>query len=423
MRVRAPRIQNRRSLVTWPKAQLALSLVLLAAGWYYTLVILPAGLRAEAGPHDEQPVATVNCCGRDLYPSWYAARQVWVEHKSPYTEEATRAIQTAIYGKPITGTAIRVQQRFAYPLFAIIPMYPLAWLSFATAQKVVFAISVSLVIVTTLLWARTMDVRCTPAVCILVLATYPVIMGIALLQPTVIFLFFLALAACFAKSNRCMLAGVAAAVAVARPQLAIAVLVPLFFWTLADWRGRKRVVLGFTLTLAAQLGVVAFLQPAWLPQWLNAVQAYRSYAPTTLVLPSVPGVAVGMGVLLVLVLWRVRHDLELALALAAAGYQFMAPFQIYNEAILLPAALWLWKRRQVLAETMLSRMPYRLVSLVFSCAMIMTALACVLHSLYQLPVLLFILLGFTPLLAVGIYIGQHFVPERELALIKTGGAG
>jgi hypothetical protein len=51
----------------------------LCATWYFALAIAPAALVASgpAIPHD-------------LYPAWYASRQVLFHHGDPYSAEVTR---------------------------------------------------------------------------------------------------------------------------------------------------------------------------------------------------------------------------------------------------------------------------------------------------------------------------------------------
>jgi hypothetical protein len=364
-------------------AQFAVAAVVLIAGWRYARQVEYFCRGVEA----------------DLYPSWYAAQQVFIEHRSPYSEDAARAIQRGIYGRTVEegGTPMRDEQRFAYPLFALFAMAPLALVSFASAQTVAFWLCVALSLATTWLWSKVMGVRCNFAVCALALAAFPVALGIVLRQPTVLYLFLLALAAYAAKSERYILAGTALGIAAAKPQLALAVMLPLCCWMISDWPHRKRIALAFTATLALLIAAATALQPAWLGEWLHTLAAYRTYANSGSPLGYAAGVVV---VLLLVFLWRKRHDLDFALALATAGVYCLIPFQSYNEALLLPAMLWIWRERKVLAVQRFARLAYWLTVFMFSASMVSMLLVWVLPAspvLFELPWRLFIALGALPL--------------------------
>lgn len=364
-------------------AKLVVVAVLLVAGWRYALQVEHFSRGVEA----------------DLYPSWHAARLVFIEHRSPYSEEAALAIQRGIYGRTVAegGTPMRDEQRFAYPLFALFPIAPLALVSFATAQKAAFGVCVALVLATTWLWLKVMGVRGTPAIYALTLTAFPVALGIILRQPTVLYLFLLALAAYAAKQERHVLAGIAMGFAAAKPQLALAVMIPLCFWMMADWQRRKRVAVAFTVTLALLASAASVLQPGWLGEWLYTLAAYRTYANSTSPL-GVAGVVVA--VVLVLLLWRVRVDLDFALAVSAAGVYCLIPFQTYNEALLAPAMFWIWRERKAICAQRFARVAYRLAVVMFSAAMASLVLVWILPRspvLFELPWRMFIALGALPL--------------------------
>lgn len=365
-----------------PAVNSTLALVLLVVGWHYALEFERFSRGVEA----------------DLYPSWYAAQQVFIEHRSPYSDEAARAIQRGIYGRTVAEgrTPMRDEQRFVYPLFGLFVMAPLALLSFAAAQNAAFWVFIVLTLAGTLFWTRVMGLRCTPALVAAVLAAFPITSGIVVRQPTVVYLFLLALAAWAAKSGRYGLAGLAAAFAMAKPQLAIAVLIPMLFWAITEWPHRRRIIYAFVLGVTLLAGSAFLLQPGWFPEWLSTVRAYETYANSTSPLGPAAALVAAAGVLL---LWRERRELDFALALSAAGVYCLIPFQAYNEALLLPSALWIWRERKQLLERRFSRIAYQFAALLFLAAMAAMLLVLILPpqpALFTTPWRLFIVLGVLP---------------------------
>src|SRR5208282_5248088 len=72
----------------------------------------------------------------DLYPSWYGSRELLLHHRDPYSAEVSRELEIAYYGKvldPSVPGERQDQQRFAYPLYFVFFIAPLAWMSFQTA--------------------------------------------------------------------------------------------------------------------------------------------------------------------------------------------------------------------------------------------------------------------------------------------------
>ena len=366
--------------------QLAACALLVAAGWWYALVVWPEMTKANGYGYWQMG---------DLHPMWRAAHQVLVEHRSPYRDD------------------VPLHDRFAYPLLAVFPFAPLALLRYPVAQALAFWCFLGISVLTTWLWTRVEGARCTLALCALVLAAFPVIMGIVLRQPAVLFLFLLALAAWGAKSERYALGGIAAALAAAKPQLAIAVLAPLLLWTLADWSRRKLLALAFASSITLLLAASFALQPAWFSEWLNAIAVYRTYANSApLLSPSTPLIA-AIAAALLAVLWRLRHDLETAIAVSVAGGQLIVPFQAYHLPLLLPAVLWIWHRRDAFAQRHASCLAYRLGALLLLAALAASALACVVPLLWKYPALLFVEFSLLTLLVMATYAVDLLIAPRN----------
>ena len=269
-------------------AQLALSAALVFAGFYYMQVIVP-----------ERESQTGHAFLHDLYPTWYAVHAV-LAGRDPYSAHSTRQIQEAMYGG-YAAVEQSNQQRFAYPLFAVLPAIVLGLVSFQIAQQLCFWGGIALAMATA--WLRCMWVECkfNLLLCAAILAAPPVTLAIVLRQPTLLYLFLLALTAYLFRQERYWLAGIAAALASAKPQLAMFVLLPLAIVTFADWKSRKTFIFSYSSTLIALLSFSFVMQPDWFVQWLMAVKAYQRYGSI---------------------------------------------FEFYNAPLVIPIYLWLWKNRR-----------------------------------------------------------------------------
>ena len=66
--------------------------------------------------------------GADFWTVWLGARATFVEGLDPYGPQVTQRSQQGIYGRPARPDEDQV--RFAYPLFAVVPLMPWAWLPY-----------------------------------------------------------------------------------------------------------------------------------------------------------------------------------------------------------------------------------------------------------------------------------------------------
>jgi Glycosyltransferase family 87 len=317
--------------------QWILPAILLFSGFYYVSSVLPAAARKTGGPF--RP---------DLYPTWYAVHAVMKEGRSPYTAEATRDIQAAIYGKPLAETSTLNQQRFAYPLFAIFPAAPLVFVSFPVAQKLCLWGGIALAVATTWLWCRCLEHGFTVGLCAAVLASPMVGVAILVRQPSMLYIFLLAAAVYLFKSGHYFMAGAIGAVASAKPQLAVFVVGFLLIIALREWKERKAFIAGYALTISALLGLSFALQPGWLDQWLNTLKAYRNYGSV---------------------------------------------FQFYNGLLLVPVYLWLWKSRTaILKGPLYARLFFQVPTVILAAAYFCVALSCLFSTslfVIVMPILFF----------------------------------
>ncbi|MGA8877682.1 MAG: hypothetical protein WB555_19240, partial [Candidatus Korobacteraceae bacterium] len=142
-------------------------------------------------------------------------------------------------------------------------------------------------------------------------------------------------------------------------------------WAVCSWRIRKAFLISLAasllgLTLASELAV-----PGWITPWLSTMRAYSHYAGARPLLadlthghffiPAAP-------LLIAAVVWVsiefCSSDLLYSIGFSVAAFQLLFPFQLYNEVLLLPAALW------AAMNTDRIRQRGQLPVLVFGCAWI-----------------------------------------------------
>lgn len=322
-----------------PQVLFVTALLCLLSSWYFAVVIAPAGLGLSA-PSVQQ----------GLFPEWFGCREI-LHHRDPYRPEATRQIELVVFGPTPTASAAPLNQhRFAYPAFFAVLFFPIALLPFAAAQSTALLVSALLTAISVPLWLQ--GEQCGKldklTFTVFALATYPVALALQLRQPTLIIAALLAASYCCVRSGRLAAAGILAALCASKPQLAIAVLLPLSIWSVAAWRTRKVFVLSLGAALSALLIAADLAVPGWFGEWMTTVAAYTHYAGgkplLTDLLPFhfvLPAAVILMGAV-VWVSFKFRDsDLLFALSFSVAVFQLLFPFQIYNTVLLFPAALWM----------------------------------------------------------------------------------
>jgi hypothetical protein len=319
------------------KRTLAVAAVCLLSGCYFALVIAPGALREKA-PTVQQ----------GLFPEWLGVKEI-LQRRSPYRQEITDHIQVAIYGSTPPGERVN-QQRFAYPIYFGLLFLPLAIVPFSAARILAFAGCLASTIVSVRLWCRWRGWQpgAVVVVALFVFASYPAILGLQLCQPSLLIAGLLAIVAYWAHSGRLVLAGILAALCSAKPQLAVAILLPLSIWAMTRWHARRRFVIAYGCSLSALLFASEILVPGWFPEWLVTVRAYSQYAGSK---PLLADLLHGhlfwetASLLVIAAIWVsykfCEVDLLYAISFSIAVFQLLFPFLLYNEILLLPAALWL----------------------------------------------------------------------------------
>ena len=322
-----------------PQLLFVTAVLCLLSSWYFAVAIAPAGLGANA-PSVQQ----------GLFPEWFGCREI-LHHRDPYRPEATRQIELAVFGRTQTESAAPLNQhRFAYPVFFVFLFFPIALLPFGLAEFIALLGCIGLTAASIRSWlqGRQFSNLDKLTFAIFALASYPVVLGLQLRQPTLIVASLLAASFCCVRSGRLVLAGILGALCCSKPQLAIAILLPLSIWSVSAWQVRKAFLLSLGATLCALLIAAEFAVRGWFSNWLTTIQAYSHYAGSKPLLTDllrghfVPPAAALLVTAVVCVSFRF-HDFDLlfAISFSVAVFQLLFPFQIYNTVLLLPAALWL----------------------------------------------------------------------------------
>jgi hypothetical protein len=327
--------------ISWSSLpKLALMLACLASSYYFAFRIAPSAL----GP--ASPTVQLG-----LYPEWIGCREILLSRQSPYRLEFNRSIQIAVYGSAAAAKQVN-QQRFAYPAYFVFLFLPLALLPFPLAHLAALLGAILLTMLSLRLWGLCWNLSnvALVVVALTTFSTYPVVLGLQLCQPTLLIAGLLAVVVYWARSERLLWAGILAGFCMSKPHVAIGILLPLSVWTLAGWRDRRRFLIAFGCSTVALLAASELLLPGWVGPWLATVRAYSHYAGSKPLLMEVlhghfvvPAITTLLcAVIAVSYRWR-ESDFLFAMSFSIAAFQLLFPFLIYNQIMLLPAALWLLK--------------------------------------------------------------------------------
>ena len=371
-----------------------LALLACAGAWRWIRTVFIPANTAEAHAIG-RPIGN----NSDLYPRWLGARELLLRHRDPYSAEISREIQVGYYGRELDpGKAgdPSDQAGFAYPVYVAFLLWPAVNAKFATVQAVSGWVLLVCAAASVPLWFRALGVQAGAAMqtafALGMFATYPAIQAYYLRQLTLLLALALAAAVAGVRSKRLTAAGIVLALATIKPQLVAPLLVVLGIWTAGRWRQRQRLAWSFAATMIVLVGAGEAALPGWIPRFVAASRAYQRYAGDPSLLQVLLGWMGGLAVsALVLVAvfayaWRNRRAeadapaFVFAVAAALAADVLVLPkLAPYNEILLFPALVLLWRRReQVLAGGAAARALYRAT---FACLGWQWAAACVLAAL------------------------------------------
>jgi len=331
-----------------------LALVASASTWVYIERILKPHQVADALAHD-RPRGNLS----DLYPRWLGARELLQHRRNPYSADITREIQQGYYGRPLDPARPgdpKDEQAFAYPAYVTLLLAPVTGLPFEAVQTGFRWLLVAVAAVSVWLWLRVLHWKFSfggrMVLVVLMLGWLPMVQGIKLQQLSLLVAGLLAACGACLAGGWLFCAGGLLALATIKPQLVWPLVLWLLVWTAADWRSRRRLLLGFGIVMFLLLAGAEFLLPGWLPMFVEAIGHYHRYTQNQSVLvvlfgPIFGRIAEAASVLAcALGVWRVRAEpaastafgraFGLVLALTVVIVPMFAP---YNQVLLAPAIL------------------------------------------------------------------------------------
>lgn len=303
--------------------------------------------------------------GSDLYAPWRASRELLLRGRNPYGPAVTRHIQAGYYGRPLReGSAEEPPdpQRFVYPLYVLVFLAPSVGLPFAVVQLLA-ALSLALLLAGAV--AAWMYVVASPPgrrelllAVILVLGSFPVLYGLYLQQLSLLVAALQAGAGVAILRRNHALGGLLLAFSTIKPHLALLPVGVLLLWCSGRWRERYGLFWGFGAGMGALFAGAEIMLSGWFGHWLAAATAYAHYPslePMLVELLGKPGWILIPLLLVAVVLagYRARLapdlgalDILLVLSFALAASAMTAPkFAVFDQVILLPVVLTLWRRR------------------------------------------------------------------------------
>lgn len=350
-------------------------------GYFYFGLFLPRAYALRV----RSDIAGGYAYGGDLYPIWLTGRELLQHGRDPYSPEMTREIQIGLYGRPLddrrAGDPVPQYRAFAYPLYTDLLALPLLPWSFRTIRIVLTFLLPLIFAGSVLLWIHAMRsdlTRRAQAIWILLaLLSYPALETLYAQQPALFAAAALAAGMWAITRGRFATGGVLLALCSVKPQLIVLLTAWLLLWSIADWRRRKNLVLGFVLTMILLSLASQIALPGWFAAWWHSLVQYRRYTEPPLA-ELLMGKFLGRATeLLLLVLaafagWRMRREPEssggfafaVAYLLAVTMATLPAAGAVYDHVVLIPAILWLYSRRR---EVLRASAPARGIAVLTGC--------------------------------------------------------
>lgn len=321
----------------------------------------------------------------DLYPQWFAAREVLLHRRDPYSAEVTAEIQTAFYGRPLdplNSSDPADKEAFVYPLYVVFLLAPTVTTSFATVAEifrwlVLFAIAASVP-----LWMRAVGYRVGMLLAIsgmlLAVSSSPAINEYHQQNLTALTVLLLAGAVAAAARKWFSLSGLLLALATIKPQLSALVIAYMLLWAVSHWAQRKRLIGSFVAALGILWAGSEAISPHWERGFVIALREYLRYGRDPSILqvlfpaPAADLATAALLVALVLVCWKARNapvgseDFGWALAWVVTVTLTIVPkTAAYNQLLLIPALLLLLAQYQKISQA--GRFPRALAKAVLLC--------------------------------------------------------
>lgn len=254
----------------------------------------------------------------DLYPSWYATRELLLHGRDPYGPQVSQEIQVWRYGRAVRPGEQKNENRFAYPLYIGFLLAPVINLPFPQVVRLFRWILPLCALSSTLLWVHMLRWRCNRALLgsltLLSFGNFPVLESIYLQQPVLLAATFLAGAGACLTAGHLGLAGVLLALATIKPQLTVLLVPWLLVWAASEWRSRQALIWAFALTMLALVSVSLMFAPGWIKEFVAGVVAYQHYTGNfsllQLLFGRIANVIVSLGLVTVAAVlgWKIRRE-------------------------------------------------------------------------------------------------------------------
>jgi hypothetical protein len=371
--------------MTLPPKRFLTILIFLSLGMasYFFGLLLPQVRAIHRLEHREGGYS----CGNDLYPIWLTTGELLAHRTTnPYSTTMEREIEIGLYGRPLDRSvrqdAAINYRGFSYPLYTDLLAIPFALLSFDTVQVILFISFPLLIVLSVRWWCVAVGLSLSPIAfaiaALLTLFTIQVLEGWWALQPTIIVGALLAITLAALRRDALKLAGVALALGSIKPQLILLPALWLTLWSFSDWTRRRRAFLALAVTMIVLLALSELWIPKWWLDWWHQLPAYRQFDSPPLVelmFGKVIGRAIGFAAVCLATIAAIRWRrltadspcfLLLFAFLLATGVVFISSsIAVYDQFLLAPGILILWRDRASAASDRLLRFAILVLSVAF----------------------------------------------------------
>lgn len=277
----------------------------------------------------------------DLYSRWYGIQQLLRHGRNPYGTEVNREIEVAFYGHILQPGEGKDEQRFAYPIYVVVLLWPMAFMKYSTVSAIALPLLIAAAAAFTLACTYFVDwptnrVDQLSAV-LFGLSTTPMLRGLRIEQLSTVVALFLMAAFIALSKRQFVIAGILLAFSAIKPQMALLPILWAVVWAISKWQERKKLLLALAAMALLFLVVGQALLPGWLRDFFAGLPAYSRYAGSNSFLTMVAGEwGLGATAILGLVgLWAM-HSYRKA-SPASRGFQFTTALILALAAVAMPA--------------------------------------------------------------------------------------
>jgi hypothetical protein len=342
-------------------------------------------------------------CGNDLYPIWLTTGELLAHRTTnPYSTTMEHQIEAGLYGRPLDRSvhtdAVVNYRGFSYPLYTNVLAVPLSFISFRAVQILLFVLFPILIVLSVWWWAAGIGLALSPVpftiAAVLTLFSIQVLEGWWALQPTMIVGALLAVTLAALRRSALILAGVALALGSIKPQLILLPSLWLTLWTLSNWKTRKRALLAVIITTIILLTISELWMPRWWLNWWHQLPAYRQFDTPPLVellFGKMIGRVLGLAALCLAAIaalrWRrlsadsPRFSLLFAFLLAVGVVFISSSIAVYDQFLLLPGLLILWRNPTSTASNRTLRFAVLILSIAFCWPWVVAPLVSLAHGI------------------------------------------